>query len=235
MPVARREDGRLVSKYVPLPKPAGTRQELRVILARHGMEAFFSDIWFNADRLLVGIMPDRPRLADDYRSLAQIARLAKVGSDTLAIEEKISHLSGIAWTFLWLAVPDELGKRRAKQPSINEVLADRHWLALAARAAQQEMRKTFRKDVGGRNVSTRWRGYGDPNKYFITRLMDLWVAVHGLESLTKTVASTSAITCYGFVDAVVGWATGRRIGREKPFKHIVDKRRRSGEISLTPL
>ena len=63
----------------------------------------------------------------------------------------------------------------------------------------------------------------------MTRLIDLFVDVRGLEKLTSTTESRGGQSCYEFVDAVHQYAVGKPVGQEKLFKQLVRKRKAKKE------
>ncbi len=81
------------------------------------------------------------------------------------------------------------------------------------------------KIAGAANLSTRRRAFGSRYAYFMTRLIDLFVDVRGLEKLTSTTESRGGQSCYEFVDAVHQYAVGKPVGQEKLFKQLVRKRK----------
>ncbi len=171
--------------------------------------------------LCVKTRPSRnqSRVSEDTQTLKEI------GHSAAELIPKVERLSGVARSVLEKALSDSAFAKRCDGMLATEIYLLLSDLRTAAPAAAAALSEKFGKDRGGPNLSTHRRAFGNPYAYFITRLVDLYVDVHGLENLTATIASRRGSSCYEFINAVHQYALGDSIGYEKLFKQLVRKRK----------
>ena len=171
-------------------------------------------------------------MADDFKELD------KIGRETARLNDAIGRLSSEAQFRLGQNVPAEaFGERNKTKSQILKLRLLLNDLEAAASAAATSLRAKFGEDRGGVNLSMRRRVSGDPYAYFTTRLIDLFVDVHGLSKLTATTSGTRGESCYEFVDAVHLYAMLKPVGHEKLFKQLVRKRKakKNPELPFYPI
>ncbi len=222
-----------------LPRPVGSEEDLAEALAflkKDGEVPTFARN-FVVDAVH-GVLDQpqptktQPRLADDLKVLVKIDHL------TAQLNTEIGRLSPVSQGYLGRGLPrDAFGERNKRTNQISKLRFLLNDLEAATSSAATTLQAELGEDRGGANLSTRRRAFGSRYAYFMTRLIDLFVDVRGLEKLTSTTGSRGGQSCYEFVDAVHQYALGRPVGQVKLFKQLVRKRKakKNPERPLYPI